>query len=224
MWKLKTLLLPIAVSVFISACQTTPTQPYDYSAFQKSDPKSILVVLPSNQSVNIKAPFGVLAQTTKPLAESGYYVFPVALVNETFKSNGLTIGNEIQNVSLKKLGDIYNPDAVLYLDVIEYGTKYQVIESVTLVSTKARLVDVRTGIELWSGSASARVGSNDGNNNGLFGALIGAVVNQISSNVRDHSYSVAGVVNQQLLSAGRDKSILPGPYHPNYKKPSSVAQ
>lgn len=218
MWKLKNWLLPVTLSIFLAACQTTPPQPYDYSAFQKSDPKSILVVLPSNQSVNIKAPFGVLAQASRPLAESGYYVFPVALVNETFKSNGLTIGNEIKNVSLNKLSEIYNPDAVLYLDIIEYGTKYQVVESVTLVSTKARLVDVRTGAELWTGSASARVGSNDGQNNGLFGALVGAVVNQIVGSVRDQSYSVAGVVSQQLLSAGGTNSILYGPYHPNYQK------
>ena len=60
----------------------------DYSAFRAAKPASILVLPPLNDSTDVNATFSMLAQSTYPLAESGYYVMPVTLVNETFHQNG----------------------------------------------------------------------------------------------------------------------------------------
>ncbi|MGV2470107.1 hypothetical protein FO520_23155, partial [Bacillus subtilis] len=67
-------------------------------AFKQSKPKSILVLLPQNSTPEVQASHGLLAQTTLPLAEAGYYVFPVAVVEETFKQNGMTNAGDIQAV------------------------------------------------------------------------------------------------------------------------------
>lgn len=147
------LLLSLAVTTLLFACSTShyQPQPHDYSKFRQSDPHSILVLLPTSSSVDTKAPYAVLAQTTQPLAESGYYVFPVALVNETFKDNGLNDGAEIQAIDINKIRQIYNPDAILYLNVKDYGTKYKVISSVTTVTVEAKLIDAKNGSIIWSG-------------------------------------------------------------------------
>jgi len=82
--------------VLLSAGCATPA-PHDYTAYKQSRPASILVLPPVNQTTDIKASIGMLSQMTEPLAEAGYYVFPVAVVSETFKHNerrGQVAGSE----------------------------------------------------------------------------------------------------------------------------------
>ena len=84
----------------------------------------------------------MMSQTTAPLAESGYYVFPVTLVDESFKQNGLTMPADIHAVPINKLREIFGADAALYINVKQYGTSYAVISSETRVTAEARLVDL----------------------------------------------------------------------------------
>ena len=65
-------------------------QAYDYTAYKQSRPRSILVLPPLNESPEVAASHSMLSQVTMPLAEAGYYVLPVALVDETFKQNGMS--------------------------------------------------------------------------------------------------------------------------------------
>lgn len=215
------LLLSLAVTTLLFACSTShyQPQPHDYSKFRQSDPHSILVLLPTSSSVDTKAPYTVLAQTTQPLAESGYYVFPVALVNETFKDNGLNDGAEIQAIDINKIRQIYNPDAILYLNVKDYGTKYKVISSVTTVTVEAKLIDAKNGSIIWSGEKNITIDSSNNSNNDIFSLMVNAVITQISNKVSDKAYIVAGVVDTGLLSAEETNGILFGPYNPGYKKP-----
>ncbi|HBO23039.1 DUF799 domain-containing protein [Providencia sp.] len=190
----------------------------DYSAFNQSKPKSILVLLPQNSTPEVQASHGLLAQTTLPLAEAGYYVFPVAVVEETFKQNGMANAGDIQAVPPKKLHEIFGADAVLYLDITEYGTSYQVIASDTRVTANAKLVDARTGTLLWSGSATASSTENNSSSSGIIGVLVSAVVNQIADTMTDKSYGIAGITSARLLSAGKPNGILYGPRSPKYGK------
>lgn len=220
---LRQLLLSLSVAAILSACGTTShKQPYDYSKFQRTNPRSILVVQPTNSSVDVKAPNAVMAQSTRPLAESGYYVFPVVLVNETFRENGLNDGAEIQAVDLSKIRKIYNPDAILYMDIDDYGTKYQVINSNTTVSVKARLVDAKNGEVIWTGSKKITVNSNDNNQQGFLSAVTSALFNQIKDKLTDGAFNLTETVNDNLLSAGVEDGILYGPHHRNYQKPSAA--
>ena len=125
MKKLYVLCAGLLLALLLSGC--APKKSYDYTAFRQSKPKSILVLLPKNESPDVKAGYGVLSQVTLPLAEAGYYVFPVAVVENTFKQNGVVNGEEMHGVSHQKLREIFGADAVLYLKVTEYGTSYQVI-------------------------------------------------------------------------------------------------
>ncbi|WP_397453810.1 DUF799 domain-containing protein [Pseudomonas sp. NA-150] len=189
----------------------------DYSAFKQSRPRSIVVLPPVNESPDVKATYSVLSQISFPLAEAGYYVMPVALVDETFRQNGLTTPNDIAQVPAAKLHEIFGADAALYISVSQYGTKYIVIGSQTVVTVSAKLVDLKSGAALWTGTASAA--SDEGNNNsggGLVGILITAAVKQIINTATDASHPVAGLASNRLLSAGHNAGLLYGPRSPKY--------
>jgi len=204
-------------AALLGGCATPPT--FDYSAYRGSRPQSILVLPPVNNSPDVNATFSVLSQVTHPLAESGYYVMPVSLVAETFKQNGVSEPAEMHAIDRAKLREIFGADAALYLTVTKYGTTYMVFDSAAVVSASAKLVDLKTGQELWSGSATASSSEQNNNNQGgLVGLLVTAVVKQIMHSVVDSSHPVAGIASQRLLSAGRPNGMLYGPHSPNYGK------
>jgi len=213
--KNKVTLLAVA-ALALSGCAH---QPKDYSAYKAADPKSILILPPRNSTPEVEATYGFYSNTESPVAESGYYVLPITLVDEYFKANGLTVADDIQRVDYAKLREVFGADAALYINVTDYGTRYFVLGSQAVVTAEARLIDLRTGVELWSGKATAN--SEEGNNNnqgGLAALLISALVKQVVGSVSDQSYSISKMTTVRLLSAKSPGSLLPGPRSPNYKK------
>ena len=87
--------LAIAVTSLVFTGCAIKQADVDYSAFRQHQPKSILVLPPLNNTSDLRATYSVMASTTLPLAEAGYYVFPVALVDQTFKENGLVNPGEM---------------------------------------------------------------------------------------------------------------------------------
>lgn len=210
--KLMAGLLALAV---LGGCVSPKT--VDYSAYKQSRPKTILVLPPLNNSPDVKASYSMLSQVTYPLAEAGYYVLPIALVDETFHQNGLTTPADIHQAPANKLQEIFGADAALYITVTDYGTRYMVISSATVVTASAKLVDLKTGTTLWTGSASAS--SEEGGNNsggGLLGALITAAVKQVINSSTDAGHPIAGITSARLLSAGHPAGLLYGPRSPKY--------
>lgn len=208
--KLRMLAVLSLLALMLTGCATGPG--YDYSAFRESNPRSILVLPPVNESLDTSASFGFLTHVTFPLAEAGYYVFPVAVVDETFRENGLSNPEEIHSLSLDRLNSVFAADAVMYIKITQYGTSYQVIASDTRVTATATLIDSRSGRLLWQGTASAS--STEQNNNtggGLIGMLVVALVDQIINSTSDRSYQIAGITSFRLLSANTVNGILPGP-------------
>lgn len=206
----------LTTAVLLTGCAAPKA--YNYTAFKQAKPRSILVLPPVNESVDIKATYSLLSHSSKPLAEAGYYVLPVALVDETFRQNGLSQADDMHAVELKKLNEIFGADAVLYLTVKRYGSTYYVLGSATVVEAQARLVDAKTGTLLWDGKATASSEEGRSNNNGLVGMLITAVVQQIISSATDQGHEIAGIASQRLLSVRAGNGILPGPRHPAYGK------
>jgi hypothetical protein len=210
--KLMAGLLALAV---LGGCVSPKT--VDYSAYKQSRPKTILVLPPLNNSPDVKASYSLLSQVTYPLAEAGYYVLPIALVDETFRQNGLTTPADIHQAPANKLQEIFGADAALYITVTDYGTRYMIISSETVVTASAKLVDLKSGTTLWTGSA--RASSEEGGNNGgggLIGMLITAAVKQVINSSTDAGHPIAGVTSARLLSAGQPAGLLYGPRSPKY--------
>lgn len=204
-------------TLLLAGCAQRPS--YDYTAFKESKPTSILVLPPLNHSPDVKAGASLQSQITLPLAESGYYVLPVAVTNETFRQNGVTEAADIHALPIKKLHEIYGADTALYLDIQNYGTSYLVVSSETVVTASARLVDLQTGKLLWEGKASASSAEQQSNSGGgLIGMLVVAVVNQIANTITDKGHEIAGITSFRLLSADMPNGILYGPHSPKYQK------
>jgi len=201
--------------VFLVGCAAPPKP--DQSAFRNSNPKSILVLPPVNQSTDIRGSLSFLSTVTLPLSEAGYYVFPVAMVEATFKENGLPLPDQMHEAPLSKLQSIFGTDAVLYITLEKYGSTYVVLDSQTVVTAKARLVDARTGTLLWQGRASASDAEGRDNNNGLLGVLLTSVIHQLASNIGNPGYRLSNVTSARLLTP-QSGGMLFGPRSPNYGK------
>ncbi|HUL67190.1 MAG TPA: DUF799 domain-containing protein [Burkholderiaceae bacterium] len=208
----------LLASLLLGACATKP--PKDYSAFQRAHPASILVLPPLNESPDVKATPAVWASVTRPLAEAGYYVFPVTLTDETFKQNGVTTSYDAQQIPADKLREFFGADAALYLTVSEYGSSYHILVSETAVRVNAKLVDLRDGALLWEGSARASSAEQQQQSQGLIGLLVTALVNQIIGSTTDAAYNYAGTADWRLISG--PEGVLYGPRSPKSGQPPAV--
>ena len=191
-------------------------QQTDYSAFRQHQPRSIVVLPPLNNTPDLRAPYSTLSSVTSPLAESGYYVFPVALVDQTFKENGLVNPGEMHQTPPQKLYEVFGADAALYMTITRYGATNALAGGDVVVEAKAVLFDTRTSTKLWEGAARASDGEGKQQQSGLIGVLIQGVVNQISNSIGDPGERVAKTTNQRLLSA-RDGGLLYGPRSPKFE-------
>ncbi len=176
----------------------------DYSA-----PKSILVLPPLNDSNDPEASYSILSTVTKPLANAGYYVYPVAVIDAFLKQNGLPTPYEMHATRLDKAREILGADAILYLHAEKYGQYYNIIDSKTQVKIKAKLVDTLTGELLWEGTAKENDHSSYSNDN-VGAQLVGAIIGQVINSSYDSAHRLTYRVNKKLYSGYR---FPKGPYY-----------
>ncbi|MDG6094120.1 DUF799 domain-containing protein [Acetobacter sp. AN02] len=206
------ILASASLMLVLSACGSSEPK-IDYTAFRDAKPRSVLILPPVNQTTDISATPGMLSQMGHPLAEAGYYVIPAAVESETFRQNGLDTPNDIIQVPAAKLRQIFGADAALYTTVTQYGSHYHVVDSTVSVAASAKLVDLRTGSVLWSGTGSAVQQSSGGN---LLGMLVSAAVSQVANSLSDASYGLAAQASRNLLAVGPPNGLLYGPRSPKY--------
>ena len=105
-------------------------------------------------------------------------------------------------------------DAVLFIEVFEYGSKYQILSSSTVDGASARLVDVKTGVELWWDRASTVQGSNQGGG-GIGEQLVAAAISQMINSSMDAGHGVSRINNTRLFTT-KGQGLLPGARHPAF--------
>src|SRR6266496_2431242 len=91
-------LLAVILVIVVSGC-ATQRQPTDLSAFRSAAPKSILVVPVVNKSLEVDAANYMLTTMSVPLAERGYYVFPVNTVRTVLEQEGFYEPEKVQEQS-----------------------------------------------------------------------------------------------------------------------------
>jgi hypothetical protein len=192
-----------------------PIAPHQDAGGTRHTLRSVLVLPPFNKSQHVEATYSCLSTVTQPLAERGYYVFPVAVIDQYMKANGMPTATEMQQVSLAKVVEIIGADAVLYLDVEQFNDQG--------VGLRARLVDSRSAAELWAATASAVKQAYYPEDEQLphnvwdfLGQMVvEAVVETVVDRATDDSHQLCAQASAQLFSAGNNK--LPyGPYHPKH--------
>ncbi len=199
--------LILLLSSLLAACASHPIQPSE--AFLAAQPKSILVLPPSNTTNEPLAPYVYLSTINQLLGERGYYVFPVAVVDEFMKNNGYSIPEEMHQIPMDKLSSVFGQDAVLYINIDRFGQDYFLIASSTVVSAHAKLVSSKSGQILWEGSAYHSESSN-GNNNSLAAMMVQALVDQVVDSLSMRVRQVSYIANDQMINS--NPGLPKGPY------------
>ncbi|MEK7146394.1 MAG: GNA1162 family protein, partial [Patescibacteria group bacterium] len=113
---------------------------------------------------------------------------------------------------LKKIKEIINPDAVLYITLHEYGTKFVVIQSQTTVVASGRLVSTASGEVIWEGQTHQVIASDSGGG-GIAGLVVNAMVSQAVNSSVDYAHNVSSIASRDLFMT-EGQGLLNGPYNP----------
>ncbi len=203
------------IFLMITGCATIPQK--NYSKFYEEDPHSILIVPVVNRSVDVNAPDYFLSTCSRPVAERGYYVFPVNLVKHILEDDGLSDANLVHSSDTTRLAELFGADAILYISIERWDAQYEVFSTTVTVEFKYLLKSGSTGDVIWETSekmAYQPQTQNTGNPLAdLFAQAIAAAIIKAAPNY----IPLAQQANQMAVT--NPHSGLPaGPYLQGYKK------
>lgn len=209
----RALLLIMASIVSVLGCATTT--PKDYTDFRNSDPRSVLIVPVVNNTVNVDAADYFLTTIPMPVAERGYYVFPIHAVKRTMEDEGLADANMVHDHDPTRLAELFGADSVLYITIHKWESKYVVIKTVVTVTFAYRLVDGENGNLLWDWQETMQYSSSSSASGDLVVSLIADAVSAAITRAAPNYMPLARQANQNAVN--RNGYGLPaGKYHPKY--------
>jgi len=147
---MKSILALFLLATLLSGCATSrKPSGYDYSAFRAANPRSILIVPVVNNSLDVDASDYFLSAISQPIAERGYYVFPVNMVKRVMENDGLADANMVHHADPTQLAKLFGADSVLYISIERWDAQYAVLSTTVTVEFKYVLKDGHTGQILW---------------------------------------------------------------------------
>ena len=213
---LRPLLLAVGIGLLIG-CNPPVSEPKDYNKFRAENPKSILVVPVVNRTVDVTAPDYFLATISRPIAERGYYIFPVNLVKRVLEDDGLADSNLVHQANPKRLGELFGADTILYITIHKWDAKYAVLSTSVEVEFTYVMKSGKTGEELWKAKeARTYVPENRSSGNPL-ADLVAMAITAGMTKAAPNYIPLAQQANGQAVI--RVHQGLPaGPYHPEFGK------
>ena len=208
------LLLPLVGFLLLSlGCAAAPPKK-DYTAFRAADPRSILIIPVVNNTTNVEAPGLFLSTLPIPVAERGFYVFPVNMVKGVLENEGLSDPNLVHTADTARLCNLFGADAVLYVSIEAWTAKYMVINTEVTVEFDYVMKDGKTGDTIWKERRRVVSNSSDGAQDPL-SPLVMAVIAKAYPNYMP----LARNANSRVFT---DPGIgLPaGPRHKEYGNPA----
>ena len=199
---MKKLLLPVALTVAaaLSGCTTMKVESKDYTAFRQARPQSILVVPVINNSNEVDAASLFYSTLAVPLAERGYYVFPSNAVRGLMETEGLGDAGLIHETPAQQLAPIFGADAVLYVEVMDWDSNYDVLSSSIQTEFLYTLKSGVTGDVLWQDQQRV-VYSTSANSGNILANLLVNAVTAVVNNTRSDFTPLAIQANVAVLSS-----------------------
>ncbi|MGR8929635.1 MAG: DUF799 domain-containing protein [Gammaproteobacteria bacterium] len=201
--------LMILLAFLIQGCAVQP-QHKNLDAFYARQPRSIVVVPVVNESPEVSANSVFTTTISQPLAERGYYVFPVYLTDMILRDFGLVEAGHIHQLPAQRFYDLFGADAVLLVTIKDWSTKYLGLASAVVVSMEYLLKDTKTGEVLWQNDQTYAHSSGGGGN--LIAMAVSAALNALLTDY----LPLARQAN--FLAFQPPKGLPAGPYHPDYQK------
>lgn len=199
----------ILLAVLLTGCASNVVK-QDLSAFEAAKPRSILVVPAANKSVDVDAPAYLLTTLTVPLAEKGFYVFPVHTAKTVLEQEGLYEGEQIHQQSPAHLAQMFGADAILYVTINQWDAKYVVISTTVTVDFDYRLVS-KDGTELWRANKRMQYSPQQQNTGHPLANLIAAAVSAAIERAKPNYMPLAQMANNDVFVLG-PTAIPNGPY------------
>ncbi len=199
-----------AMALLLAGCITLPPPPPPGpTAFEIAAPRSILVVPAVNRSLDVSAPNQLLPSLTVPLAEKGYYVFPVNTVKVVLEQEGFYEPEQVQRQPPADLAKLFGADAVLYVTINRWDAKYIVLSTTVTVALDYRMV-ARDGTEIWSSSQKIQYTPGENGSDFLSKAISGAI-SAVMTRASPEYLPLVRKAHEQALMTGPD-AIPDGPY------------
>ncbi len=197
-------------SVLLTGCRTNAPK-RDNGAFEAANPRSIVVVPVVNKSLDVDAPNYVLSTLPVPIAEKGYYVFPVNTTKMVLEQEGFYEPERVREQPPEAIAKMFGADAVMFVTINRWDTKYVVLAATVTVDFEYRLVS-KTGEELWKNSQRMQYSpSNNNAGGGALGVLISAAINAAIARAAPNYMPLTTQANSIALRSGKN-ALLDGPY------------
>lgn len=204
------------VLAVLSGCATHQPIHKDYSAFRSADPRSVLVVPVISRSVDVDAPDYFLSTITQPIAERGYYVFPVNLIKRVMEDDGMGDANLVHGSDTRRLAELFGADAVMYVVIERWDSQYAVFSTTTTVEMRYTMKSGKTGDELWTHTEKMAYDpaaqQSQGGLPGLIAKAVVAALEKAKPNYIPLARTVNGV---SVVRAGQ--GLPAGPYDAQYR-------
>ena len=203
---LKKLLAGCALAVILSGCATTPT-PKPPSPFEEAGIRSLLVVPIVNNSLDVDAPNYMLSTLTIPLAERGYYVFPVNTVKLLLEQEGFYEAAVVHQQEAPALASLFGADAIMYVTINRWDAQYAVLSTTVTVDFSYRVVTA-DGVEIWSARKQMQYTPQNNNSSGNpLADLIASAIQAAITKAKPNYLPLAEQANHAVIS-----QIPEGPY------------
>jgi hypothetical protein len=182
----------------------------DLSAFQAAAPRSILVVPAVNKSLDVDAPNYLLSTLSIPLANKGYYVFPVNTSKFVLEQEGFYEGEQIHKQAPEVLARLFGSDAILYVTINRWDARYTVLTTVVTVQFDYRMV-AKDGTEIWKAQQSMQYSPQNTSTGHPLANLLVAAINAAVTRAAPNYLPLTQQANQQVFILG-PTAIPNGPY------------
>jgi hypothetical protein len=210
--KITKLIGGVVLLAVLSGCVTntnlTKQQAFPKLYASNSQPKSILVLPALNESTDAEAPEFYNVTISAPLTNAGYYAFPVDVVTEVLRSEGVSGMSSIANLPGSAFKQGFGADAVLLVNITRWEKVYAVLAGGVYVDLQFKMKSTSTDEILWQYSVNQYIDTS-GSSNG--GGILGALIATALTTALTKNFTVAAIANSVAVSA------LPlGPYHAKF--------
>ena len=168
------MILGLCSAMLLAGCASGPRQ----FAFDEPELRSILVVPVINETNSVEADTLMHATATTPLANMGYYAFPVDTVKFVLESESLYEPERVRELGPVKLAEMFHADSVLFIKVTYWDAQYIVLDTKTKVTAEYELFKA-DGTSLWKDTVTFAKDSSS-QNASLLGLMVDAAVAAIN--------------------------------------------
>jgi hypothetical protein len=196
--------------LLLSGCAVPKMKVYDLTAYQQVAPRSILVVPVVNQSLDVDASNYVLSTLSVPLAELGYYVFPVNTVKVVLEQEGLHEPEQIRRMEASQLAALFGADAVFYVTIKRWDAQYAFIATTVTVEFEYEMTS-RDGRKIWEAKKQMVYSPQQNQSGHPLAVLIAAAITAAATRAAPNYLPLTQQANNAALIMDPTR-LPPGPY------------